>query len=438
MRSSQRHLCLAAKGLLTLACLCLAAACSLETPLVGASREISPGRSEWLILLFMSADNELSPYALDDLNELESIDLEGTGITVVDLVDGPAGESVLLEIAHDPNGLDPRIVSRSLRCDELSLPGDAGHGGELNTGDPAVLATTLSWLDQRYRPANTALVVWGHGSGYYAHGFDDTHADPLTTTELGTALDGAGVEVVAFDTSMGATVEVAYELSGRAGLMIASQAIVPLTGWDYRLFLEALLASAGSRPLSPGEVADAALIAYRQAHGSEPGACLSVVDLRRVSDAVAGVNALAAAMVEALDSGVSGEAIRHALFYDTLGFFATPGDLSIDLRDMARVLGDLLAPVRLQAATLREAIDRAVIASTVAGDESNPGAPPGGISIHLIPLLSDGTSAPSHHESYQRRTDTDTPALRFVRDSFWVPVIPQGSGLLHRLFYPSP
>ena len=117
--------------------------------------------------------------------------------------------------------------------------------GERNTGDPAVLVDFMHWAIQKAPAANYMLQLWGHGSGLEGSNSDnESGGDPLTIDEVGAALGAAGVpalKVVSYDNCLMGMAEVGFAVSQRFnGHFVASEALIPGTGQDYRTAYSAL------------------------------------------------------------------------------------------------------------------------------------------------------------------------------------------------------
>jgi hypothetical protein len=422
----------------------LFAACSAGTVIgPGDTTQFGGNSSNWLVVLYMSADNDLEAQAIEDLNELEAVDLSGTGITVLALVDRIAGYDAsngdwtgtrLYEIVHDPDGVDGQINSVPVAASALGIdvPGDEV---ELDLSDPNTLETLLDFAFHHYAPRRLALVIWGHGSGYRAAAdgsratsFDDTSGgEALFTAELAAAINGHPVDVIAFDTCFAASIEVAYELRHGAALMVGSQDLIPADGWEYDNLLTRFAAS----DQSPTEFGAAAVESYRASYPSFSSATISVIDLGSIDAVNLALNDLSDQLRDCVSDPASRNDLRERLFYDVEDFYTTPGDLAIDLRHMAELAGRNYAPAGPAAAALEAAVADAVLYQW-SNSAGNPNA--GGLSVHYVPLAADGSAQPSHDIAYFRGADPRSP-LAFVADSTWVPTLPDGPGLLHRLFY---
>ncbi len=393
------------------------------------------GAGGWVIVVFMSADNELEAQAIADVNEMEAAGLIGTGVTVVALIDRAVGYddsngdwsgTRLYEITDDPDGVDGVIASVELAVPALGI-GPETAAVELNTGDPRTLAAVLDFVDERYRPERTALIVWGHGGGYASTGYDESAGgDVLHTGELAAALAGRELDVIGFDTDYAAAIEVAWELRESARFMVASQDAQPADGWEYDDLLRRFVDS----DRTPRSLANSIGESYASIYSEIASATLSTIRLDRVTALMDALNNFSDALSGAIDSSEVRDEIRATLFYDVEDFYSTPGDLAIDLGDLGLVVARDYDVADAAAAALTAAVSEAVVTSS--SGSANQRAT--GISVHLVPLRGDGTAETSHAPAYFRGAAVEHP-LSFVDTSTWVPRLPDGPGLLHRLFY---
>src|SRR6185503_11046291 len=169
-----------------------------------------------------------------------------------------------------------------------------GQLGETNTGDPAVAIDFFTWGMRTYPSEKTLAVIWNHGSGIdeadvYARArrsgikvqrharrngktrprsqaraiatsglrrslfsttldsairlraiaYDDTNRDFLDNAELKRVLGRVKaavkrpIDVLGFDACLMSMIEVAYQLRGLAGHIVASEEVEPGDGWPY-------------------------------------------------------------------------------------------------------------------------------------------------------------------------------------------------------------
>ncbi len=143
-------------------------------------------------------------------------------------------------------------------------------------GDPKELAKFVSWAMKEYPAKRYVLVIWDHGDGfrdsalpvsaplkymstdkgaYRTISHDQTNGDFLYNYELQTALgaclpkpkepqksdDDRPLAVLGFDACLMGMVEVSYAMRDFADFMVASEDLVPGTGWDYADWLRQLV-----------------------------------------------------------------------------------------------------------------------------------------------------------------------------------------------------
>ncbi len=366
--------------------------------------------TEWAVILYMPASAVLDAQATADLEAIESADLEDSGVRVLALVDRAGGDP-----ASGWNGTRlyeiPRMIPVAVQ--ELGI-GPGAPDVSLDMSDPRTLRALLGFVEERYRPRFRALILWGEGRGYHHGEF------------LSKALTGRHVDLLGLDMSFGATVEVAWEIRGAADLLVASQGVVPVAGWDYEAALRRFTASDRTREA----FAKAIVTSYAESRGGAPHATISSIRLDRIEPVVDALNAFSDAVSAEITNPGTREAVRASVFYDVEDFYATPGDLAIDLSDLSAVVSLGFGIAEGEAARIEQAVKEAV-------DRNHRGsADPraSGISVHLIPLRPDGSAAASHHENYLNRSG-ETASLSFVSHSTWPPTLPSGPGLLYRLFY---
>ena len=414
---------------------------------------------EVTILVYANGDNDLEFNLIEDLNEMEAADLEDSGLRVVALVDrspfydtsnGDWTGTRLYEIKNDPAGLNSLLVSKELPSPELGLT--VGTVEELNLGSRSTLEAFLAWGKAAYPAPVEMLVIWGHGSGYRsgpqasvvgeakeptspgsyrATAIDDSSgSDALYTAELGDALAASPVDIVGFDTCFGAQFEVYYQIAAGADYAVASQDLTPADGWDYQALLDRIAEAARATGgfLGAANVAVAVVEEYQKAHHTIPDASIAAFDIAHVPSVSAALDSLSDALYTATGGAARRDQLRDVIFSEVEDFYATPGDLSIDLGDLGRVVAAELDMADAEATALESAV-RAAVLDTWHG-EANPNG--SGVSVHYVPLSPSGVPE-VHHDSYFQGRSTAHP-LEFVADSSWVPGS-SGGGLLYRLWY---
>jgi len=260
--------------------------------------------TEVVVLVYLDGDNDLDPYAMDDLQEMQAAGVDDAGWLRV---------FVLLDRSPYSGWSDTRLFeihngSRT-ELDGPTLGITAGDSqDELNMGDPATLSAfiddgmTLGGQGLQY-----FLILWDHGDGWRRRstGYedqrrfkqvccDDTSDDWLMTRELHAALAGKGLTLVGFDACLEGMVEVAYEIRTDAMIMVASEETEPAEGWSYTDLFQQFMTTGDHSPVYFGQTVVDTFI-DSDAYGE---VTLSVLDLARAEDLANGCDAAAAALTE--------------------------------------------------------------------------------------------------------------------------------------------
>lgn len=269
--------------------------------LMGATLRATPiaEARPWTFFIYMASENNLEPYALKDVNDMErAIRKLSKLANVVVLTDGglvskedpdvgpvPAkawpSRTRLLLIEPDDGPSDGAIVSR-----EIPIPHDSplgqlfGEGkGELNLGAGPTLKHSLDFVMDGLQSDNFFLSVWSHGLAWKGAGEDTStvkDGDLLRPAELQFALSNPKrpIDVMGFDACLMANSGISLLLSQLGvGHLIGSQELLDATGWGYQKVFEAL-ADAGAKAgmLSPKTLAHTLV-------DTASGTTLSAVDL---------------------------------------------------------------------------------------------------------------------------------------------------------------
>jgi hypothetical protein len=364
-----------------------------KTPKPGSSSEVAPASPKaaagpmdlgpvrkdskriWTIAVYMGADNDLDPFALKDLKEMER-GLPEEGVECIVLVDRAKGPTTAGDDRTDRVVRIKRNTAKGLKSEVLARP------GEMNTADPAVLQGFLTSVVKTFPAQHYALILWNHGGGWAYHltdadapgtakGYDKLNL-PKLRQGISAALKDTGLkklDMVGFDMCLMAQMETAVEIADLAQVMVASQALEPGDGWPYEEILPAFAQeSLGVRRLG-AKIVDA----FGKYYGGrkEQVATLSAIDLGEVQKLTEAVNALTAKMDQVVPA--SWPAISRAFFYSES--YADRTDIrkgrrglsSVDLLDLLKRLHHGVAPfpAEKEYQDIVSIMDRAVIASSV-------------------------------------------------------------------------
>lgn len=251
--------------------------------LVEGETTSADGTATWTFMIYMAADVSDELPWLQDVNEMEAAN-QADGTSIIVLLDPPNdGDTRLLEIAHDDGLFDPDIVSMDVEDEGAVVP----VSGEVNTGSPETLADFIAFSATNYDADHLVLVLWGHGAGW--RGMCPDGIDLLTLPELRSALAMSrdslqrDIDMIVLDICSGATLELAFEVSDYAELLVGSELGVPAEGLPYTEILNDLASSPGQTPSELG----AAIVdeyVHWATYGSAYPVSASLFDLGRAED----------------------------------------------------------------------------------------------------------------------------------------------------------
>src|SRR5438309_1593077 len=207
----------------------------------------------WLVMIYLSGDNNLSPEMVNAIN-----DIARTGLP----------DRVALTIQYDPSLRSLPTFRYYLEPHKpLKLKSHAGPipladyaepvpDGE-NAASPQVLSGFINWSMSRIRDAtHRMLVLSGHGAGPIGDFLTDDSVPgrqhrSLSMARLLEALrvakdkakipDGQSLlHILGMDSCLMSTVEVGYEVAEAVDYLVASEGFVPNAGWPYGYLLTQL------------------------------------------------------------------------------------------------------------------------------------------------------------------------------------------------------
>jgi len=354
--------------------ICTEEPAALPRPRSKATKPCGP-EARWLVLEYLAADNDLEGELLADLTEMERIGSTPGIVEILAQVDRSPGNDVSKGNWHGTRryyvtrGTDPRRISSRLLADL----------GPTNTGDPGVLESYIRFGALRYPARATALVLLNHGSGLYvppdmqsrgraSHeasarpagrrrrppifhttrerlrvtapadrgiAYDDSAADCLDNQELkrvlaaGHRVLGRKVDVVGLDACLMTMIEVAYQLSDHARVLVGSEEVEPGPGWPH----SAILAELTKSPAMTGRELGVAIVqryveSYRHGGGD---VTQSAIDLGQLDELVDAVDRLARRLLAGGKSAAGAASLLGAR-RKTLQFFE---GLYVDLHHLA-------------------------------------------------------------------------------------------------------
>ncbi len=197
----------------------------------------------WTILIYIDADNNLEKYAVRDIEEM----LKGAKY----LSDCTC---VLIQIDRHPNYQLSGYSNKTLPGETKEYTGArryqiANNGslifkqdlGEVNMGNGNTLRNFVRWGKQQCPSEKLALIIWDHGYGDAGVAKDETNGkDRLQLQEIRKVLEdyknstGKAIDMLGFDACYMGSAEVITEFNGLTTVLVGSEDIEPVDGWDYK------------------------------------------------------------------------------------------------------------------------------------------------------------------------------------------------------------
>lgn len=345
----------------------------------------------WTVLHYSMADTNLEPFMVADVNELGEVG-SNDNLHIREFIDRSAeyGEDPLLDQGDWVGG---RVL-------DLGEPGTTEvveDLGDVNSADPAVLASFIADGIEANRAGHYALIISDHGASWPGIGPDEGTAPAYDVLDLDEIVEGisagleeAGVDkldLLGFDACLMANYEVASAVAPLADRLVASQELEPGHGWDYRS-LQLLADDPDTTPDAFGEALIDGFEGQAVEAGTQDQITLSMVDLTKMDELDAAMDDFAGTMTD--DSGEVAAAVGQSEA-TTLGFGKNPDETQdMHLRDLgllAASIGEGAPEVAELADAVVSALDEAVL-DTVEG-AATAGAT--GLSIYIppVPQLAD-------------------------------------------------
>jgi len=257
---------------------------------------------EWTFMVFMNGDNTLDPCCDVNLNAMAQAG-GNNNLNVVAIVDRAGAPTTIVEILPD----NLHILK--------TLP-------ESDMGDYNVLTDFVKTTVAEFPARHYALIIWSHGDGWKGPktalwkgiSGDNSSGNHISTTNLGIALNeikaalGKNLDILAMDACLMQMIEVAFAIRKSCDFVIASEEVVPPTGFPYDRILRLFDDKTSGREISQGWVK--AYADFYQATEASSYATLSAIDCSRIDalrDAVDGFS-------KAIMSGHFESDVKEALF----------------------------------------------------------------------------------------------------------------------------
>lgn len=204
-----------------------------------------PETSHRTVVVYMSAENDLSNFATSDISEM-----------IAGSVSLAEQDNLILFVDQASNTTKPYIAR--LSNGQMTIDTDYQPAEDFYSSDPEKFYEVLHWITQKYRADSYGLVLWGHADGWIiessAIGIDadsklrraygrDTGDNSesaiqgmwMNIPDMAVALKALGIhwKFIFCDCCNMQGAEVAYELRNTADYLIASPAEIPGKGAPY-------------------------------------------------------------------------------------------------------------------------------------------------------------------------------------------------------------
>jgi hypothetical protein len=296
-------------------------------------------------MVYMNAKNNLEPDAIANFREIAGI---GSTAKVNVLVEMGRPKSHYTSEAEGWSGVLRFLVKKGQEPVLAVAVADLRTSPELSDlGSPAALDDFINWSIEKYPAKKYMLVIWNHGQGwrfqmaadtsirqmatarvpsidranleqltaasekspqvggFRAVSFDQETSNFLYNSDVQRSVEKAAeklkrkLDIIGFDACLMSMLETAYAFRNSAALMVSSEELEPGAGWDYAAILKPLVA----RPaMSPADLSNAIVAAYKSRYGDFHMTTLSVVDLSKSESAAKAVSRFAGALGESLAS----------------------------------------------------------------------------------------------------------------------------------------
>jgi hypothetical protein len=392
--------------------------------------------AEWTVMLYLNGDNNLESDVIDDFREAAQVG-SSDRVNIIALLDRRGVPFT------KPNWKDAALFR--VEAHKEPIPSNAIGGkpiGKLDLGSGRVVSKFLRWTREHYPAKKYALVFSSHGTGmrllhisfdgksaevrtdiselsYRGFYRDESSGHQLYVRELVDALrhtlKGNAIDLIGFDACVMGMTENAYALRDVAKVFVASEELVPESGWQYDAWLRPLVATPGADPAAVGSL----IVASYKADASnkhDETRTLSVIDLNKINHAEQALTSFADAALAASDDvwPTLINARKQCSHYGCGGGFCFN---HIDIQRFATLLKTSSDPRIAAAAAEAEAALRPPVIENYAGTQRRGEFGSNGLAIYFPidrPTFKEDPYQKDGYETWNLRYP-----LEFVQNSHW-------------------
>ena len=212
---------------------------------------------DWTVMIFMNGKSNIEPFALADINRIETIGSSEKVNIVVEL-----GRAKGLEndttADGDWAGVRRYYVTKDADKDHINSPVLADLGN-VDMGDWKEAAAFLKWARAAYPAKKYMFMIWDHGWGWIdPKNFGSNHVDDqnksishdfvtghyISALNLGSIFKEAGrVDLYGSMACFMQMAETSYELKDGADIIVGSEEVIQLASLNFEDFFTALEAN---------------------------------------------------------------------------------------------------------------------------------------------------------------------------------------------------
>lgn len=324
--------------------------------------------AKWTVLVYMAGDNDLESAAITDFHEMARVGSSDDLKLVVQFDRIRSREFWNDSSAGDWETTKRFLVERGMQPTPAMALADMG---ELNMGDPAVLADFIEWGITNYPAERYALVIWDHGAAWFGVASDDTDEDMLTLPDISAALENARartgfgrLDLIGFDACLMAQLDVFHAVAPYADVVVASADLEPNQGWDWEAWIQRL---ADDPDQDAHAVARAIVETYMVYYppSRTDDLTLSAFDLTRIDEINEPFERLSRLLIEQVPGRSYNAIAQSRAFTDVYVPTSAEYFSAVDLGHFAQLLAERsnYAPMTQAANDLAQAIERTRIAN---------------------------------------------------------------------------
>lgn len=321
-------------------------------------------RSKWTVMVFLSAANNLYPFAIPNVNQMEKV----TNDDVRFVLQWKETKSRYPNATFDGTR---RYLVKPDNSENVASQLVQNMGSGIDMGKPETLKDFIKWTKANYPADRYALIVWSHGNGWQADAlqrpvratsYDDEFMSAIKVWQLPTALQGEHFDIISFDACLMQMLEVASEIRPFADYIAASAENTPGSGYPYDRVFGAFAANPdwSTRDLTQSFVSG---------HVNNPPyknqyVTQSVLDTAKIGQVETAIDSLGAALIANKDA-VAGAVTDIRSSAPKYGY-RNDGRYYYDLVDIAQRLqtnGDVPPAVKTAAQSVIDANNQAVVYS---------------------------------------------------------------------------